>query len=491
MKKLLLTLAVSLVGMFAASADELASITLTKSTFGRGVQDYISSWNATEANAKWTLNNFNNNNKGWDFVKCIAKNATDGTAYIQTDFAVAGTVNEVVLNAKKGCNVTGTIKVLTASTDAFTETESKEVGSIAISLGTTAADVKIPVSATAADQYVRILFTGTNGTKTNGAVWVYSVKINGTPAGETPLKPANLSFPEESYTAYLGEPFVAPTLKTKDTDAAVSYISTVESVAKVSADGAVEIVGLGTTVIKATTPATDTYYAGSAQYTLTVLDPNTLYSNACTSSDCGFTQVATTGTPWQIDTTYGLKASGYISGKNTATDAIMASPVIDLNARQNVELDFEQAVNNFKANRTNLTGADMAQINNYISVVICTNPNARAAEEWIKLADVQLPETQGWTFYANPTIKIDNKYAGRYVKIGFRYVSTADMAGTWEIKNVTVKAQPETSAVENIAVSDEDALVEYYNLQGVRVAEPANGIFIRRQGNSVSKVYIR
>lgn len=45
------------------------------------------------------------------------------------------------------------------------------------------------------------------------------------------------------------------------------------------------------------------------------------------------------------------------------------------------------------------------------------------------------------------------------------------------------------------AVFDEfdntNAPVEYYNLQGVRVENPANGIFIRRQGASVSKVLFR
>lgn len=41
--------------------------------------------------------------------------------------------------------------------------------------------------------------------------------------------------------------------------------------------------------------------------------------------------------------------------------------------------------------------------------------------------------------------------------------------------------------VENVVVSD-DAEVEYYNLNGIRVSNPENGIFIRRQGSKVSKV---
>ncbi len=46
------------------------------------------------------------------------------------------------------------------------------------------------------------------------------------------------------------------------------------------------------------------------------------------------------------------------------------------------------------------------------------------------------------------------------------------------------------TGVESPVVED-NAPVEYYNLQGVRVTNPATGIYIRRQGTSVSKVLIR
>ena len=39
--------------------------------------------------------------------------------------------------------------------------------------------------------------------------------------------------------------------------------------------------------------------------------------------------------------------------------------------------------------------------------------------------------------------------------------------------------------------ADANADVEYFNIQGVRVANPDNGIFIRRQGSKVEKVVIR
>lgn len=39
--------------------------------------------------------------------------------------------------------------------------------------------------------------------------------------------------------------------------------------------------------------------------------------------------------------------------------------------------------------------------------------------------------------------------------------------------------------------AEENAPIEYYNLQGIRVAEPENGLYIVRQGNKVSKKFIR
>lgn len=47
-----------------------------------------------------------------------------------------------------------------------------------------------------------------------------------------------------------------------------------------------------------------------------------------------------------------------------------------------------------------------------------------------------------------------------------------------------------SSSIQTIAV-DENAPVEYYNLQGMRVENPTHGIYIKRQGSSVKKVIIK
>lgn len=48
-----------------------------------------------------------------------------------------------------------------------------------------------------------------------------------------------------------------------------------------------------------------------------------------------------------------------------------------------------------------------------------------------------------------------------------------------------------SAAINNVSADfDENAPVEYFNLQGVRVENPANGLYIKRQGNKVAKVIL-
>jgi hypothetical protein len=52
------------------------------------------------------------------------------------------------------------------------------------------------------------------------------------------------------------------------------------------------------------------------------------------------------------------------------------------------------------------------------------------------------------------------------------------------------KALRPTTGISDINV-DENAPVEYFNLQGVRVNNPASGLFIRRQGGKAQKVVVK
>ena len=80
---------------------------------------------------------------------------------------------------------------------------------------------------------------------------------------------ADLAFSQDSVSVVLGEEFTAPTLSNPN-NLPVTYSSSDENVATVDAQGNVTVVGAGTTKITASSEETDTYYAGSASYTLVV-----------------------------------------------------------------------------------------------------------------------------------------------------------------------------------------------------------------------------
>jgi hypothetical protein len=59
------------------------------------------------------------------------------------------------------------------------------------------------------------------------------------------------------------------------------------------------------------------------------------------------------------------------------------------------------------------------------------------------------------------------------------------------LKTVQVKVAADKGSVGNVAVDESAAPVEYFNLQGVRVANPQNGLYIRRQGTKATKVLVK
>lgn len=74
---------------------------------------------------------------------------------------------------------------------------------------------------------------------------------------------------------------------------------------------------------------------------------------------------------------------------------------------------------------------------------------------------------------------------GTTIRVAAKVAFTGGM-GVTPICEYTI---PQSVGIDKID-SDENAPVEYYNLQGIRVEQPQNGIYIRRQGSKVSKVII-
>ena len=59
-------------------------------------------------------------------------------------------------------------------------------------------------------------------------------------------------------------------------------------------------------------------------------------------------------------------------------------------------------------------------------------------------------------------------------------------------KNVVITYDPAIAGIESVTATDNtNAPVVYYNLQGMRVENPSNGIFIRQQGTESTKVLVK
>lgn len=305
-----------------------------------------------------------------------------------------------------------------------------------------------------------------------------------TKAGGVVKKAAGLSFAQEAFTITYGDEFTAPVL-TKDTNADVTYASDNDDVASVDeTTGAVRIEGIGTVKITATAAENDEYYGGSASYTIDVQDPSTILSATFNDSNEGFTFEDGTLPEgltfvWTRDASYGyMKASAYKSSTNYAVDgAYLVSPELDLTGRKNATLAFRQVVNFFSDIETSKTECS-----------VCVR---EVGGEWGEALEVTgWPEALGWNPWVDSSVSLD-AYVGKKIQVGFKYTSTDAKAGTWEVDNVVVSGEQGTSAIATVETEDADAPVELFNLQGVRVANPENGLYIRRQGNKVEKVVIR
>ena len=114
-------------------------------------------------------------------------------------------------------------------------------------------------------------FTGNDNWKESTASYTLNIKKRIT----------ELSFgTETTYNVNLGETFNSPkataaTKNNKEYDGTITYASSDANIADVNAEtGNVEIKGAGTVTITATAPATEAWTEATANYTLTITDPN-------------------------------------------------------------------------------------------------------------------------------------------------------------------------------------------------------------------------
>ena len=298
---------------------------------------------------------------------------------------------------------------------------------------------------------------------------IYPIKIENA-SGETKL-PAGLAFSQTAVTVNLGETFVAPEL-TKSTNAEVVYSSSNEAVATVdAATGAVTVLSAGTTTISAVAEANEEYYGGSASYTLTVTG-NVTVEKVSAIADGKYAFVFPAGIATPIDEKFKY---GYCYLEDVTLNGDAAST---------------EATNLFTFTNTDKGYTIADTFGRYLGM----------DETHSGSFNVYATADEGnsyWTVtFDGENAKIEN--AGR---AGFFIAYTEFTDKNGNVKHEMIPTDKSTvfpvlymlkgAGVEAVVADDAEAPVEYYNLQGVRVAEPENGLYIRRQGNKVEKVVIR
>ena len=135
---------------------------------------------------------------------------------------------------------------------------------------------------------------------------------------------------------------------------------------------------------------------------------------------------------------YGMKASSYF-GRAYASEGWLVSPVLDLAAATDCSLTFSHCANHFKA-QENFVGACKLMV------------KESTATDWTELAYEGLPSGTSWDFVeATASFKA---YDGKKVQFAFVYSSTAELAGTWEVKGIAITGKG--SVVESTPDIPED-----------------------------------
>lgn len=118
-----------------------------------------------------------------------------------------------------------------------------------------------------------------------------------------------------------------------------------------------------------------------------------------------------------------MKASAYIGGTRYASESWLVSPSIDLSQATTATLTFDHA--------HNYAGTAEEEFTLWATET--------SADNWQQLTIDKYGS--GFSF---TTATIDlSAYAGKTINFAFKYISTTDAAGTWEIKNVKVVANGE------------------------------------------------
>ena len=419
MKKLLLSLLVAFAA--AVSNDVMAQAYKTLSfpddnAAANKVGAYEKTWQAVVGTDVWTIANFNNNKwDNWTYIKCGSKNFAS-VASIRTDFAIDKAIANVVvtIDALKNTDKINSVKLQVAADTSFNTVE-QEIAAEELAVGNLIFTIPTP----AANKYYKVVFDMAKASS-NGIVQISKVMYN--EAGAVVLEPAGISYSRKQYDITLGDTVDFVALNNPN-NLPVTYASSNTNVATIDSDGNVEVVGVGTTTISATSEKTDKFDAGYASYIINVKAPADPSESIVNTPETAYTVAQ-------------------------AIDLITAGKGLD----------------------------DMVYVVGYIHKI--KEVSTKFGNATFYISD-NLTDTQNdITVYRAKYLNNEKFTAEDQIKVGDKvimYGKLVDYKGTKEIEDCYVYSFPSSVGIQNVTTT-QNAVI--YNLQGIRLQKLQKGINI-------------
>lgn len=217
----------------------------------------------------------------------------------------------------------------------------------------------------------------------------------------------------------------------------ITYSSSNQEVATISTEGVVILVGAGTTVIKASTAADNTYQEGAAQYTLTVRNTSVAlpYQIDFKTEGLGdWLTYTTEGTVEWESTNYGVQANGFNKGVG---EAYLISPAV---TASDIILAF--------SSQKSFNGNDLQLFySTDFDPSIMSQPSDAS---WTEITDMATWATSQETTESG-NIELHDLAAP--IRFAFKYTCEANEAARWTIVELSIaKGQP--SGIEDVATNE-------------------------------------
>lgn len=305
---------------------------------------------------------------------------------------------------------------------------------------------------------------------------------------------AGLSFDTNAVTIPQGNGFTAPTLNNPN-NLAVSWSSSNEEVATVDANGTVTLAGAtGSTKISASWAGNAQFAEGTASYTLTVVANSTSIADLmeiCTAANdqayisFPMTAVYVNGSNCYVVDEAGNATLLYQNTNYEEGDVIPAgwtaiySPYYGLPEFKMSEVPESTEKAPVTIAEVSTVGED--DVNKVVVLKGVTFEEATPARtDENKAANFYGTLTDGTQMLFRTNFNIDSVEAGKYdVKLAVCIYN-----GTLQLYPIEYKE----STQSGVAAIEADGVAEYYNLQGVKVAQPENGIFVKVVNGKATKV---